>query len=98
MKTFKKFVESAKPIMESTVDGRKIRFDSFGGGLEVNLMREGFSLYGFGSGTVDYKKAGFNYDDMDENTYRNMIKDIAYCANEFDNNVKKVMAKYGFKK
>ena len=93
-----KMTESAKKIEEARADGKVIRFDTFGGGLEVNLSREGFSLYGFGSGVVDYKKPGFTYEDMDEKTYRNLISDIAHFANRFDKDVKDVMAKYGFKK
>ena len=112
MKTFKKFVESAKVITEARKrDDRAVDFELLHGGIQFTRGIHGLyaQMYSGGNGfdgewnSKEYMNAVTSndshvFDDYLENTEKKLVKELVDLCSKFDKDFERLMNKYGFKK
>ena len=112
MKTFRKYVESAKKITEARKrDDRSVEFENLHGGIQFSRGLHGLyaQMFSGASGfdgewnSKEYMNAVTSndshvFDDYLEGTEKKLVKEVVDLCSKFDKDFERIMNKYGFKK
>ena len=111
MKTFKKYVESAKTLKEAHVDyGNRLEFDTIGGKPEVTFHGDGeIAMSCWSSGAKNFKSEKFKqmldeagdrgeYYKAQDEVQKFLNSALLKAMDKFDREVEAALKKYDFKK
>lgn len=110
MKSFRKYLkESTKVLKEARQESyNRLEFETIGGKPEILLIGDEIHMSCWGSGAKVFRNPDFSkkvdeagekgeYNKFMQGVYDDISKEMLKAMNRFDNDVKAILRKYGFK-